>query len=97
MSQTVDGNFKRLEDEVNRLLEVLEQLRSENASLREQVAILEADKLEQDQQPQQDAEGLHQRIAQLEDDAQHDVEGRARLRHRIEQILVRLDQAGLSA
>ena len=96
MSQTVDGNFKRLEDEVNRLLEVLEQLRSENASLREQVATFEADK-GQEELPQQGVDDLHQRIAQLEDDAQKDCESRSHLRRRIEHILVRLDRAGLSA
>lgn len=36
----VDGNFKRLEDELNRLLEVLEQLRSENQGMKDRKSVV---------------------------------------------------------
>jgi regulator of replication initiation timing len=43
MTETgVDGNFQRLEEEVNRLLEILEKLRGENANLKERLATLES-------------------------------------------------------
>ena len=38
----VDGNFQRLEDEVIRLLDILEQLRQENAALKGRVGSQEA-------------------------------------------------------
>ena len=38
----VDGNFERLEDEVNRLLQVLEEQRRENETLRGQVEDLQS-------------------------------------------------------
>jgi predicted nuclease with TOPRIM domain len=83
----VDGNFQRLEEEVNRLLEVLEQLRSENAALRERATDLEAG--------QQDADRLRARLAEVEDEQRQTTARNEAVKSRLEQLLSRLDGADL--
>ena len=72
----VDNNFERLEQEVNRLVEVLERLRSENAAKNEEIQALQANlaKLE---------------AAQAESKSAADI--RAEGKSRIELILTKLD------
>ena len=72
----VDNNFGRLEQEVNRLVEVLERLRSENAAKNEEIQTLQANvaKLE---------------AAQAESKSAADI--RAEVKSRIELILTKLD------
>ena len=54
----VDGNFQRLEDEVIRLLDILEQLRQENAALKGRVASQEAQ--------QEEIRKLKEQLGQME-------------------------------
>lgn len=82
----VDSNFKRLEEEVNRLLEVLEQLRRENSGLHERVATLET--------AQHELDGLRQRLAGLEEEQRRSVERSQQAKERLERILARLESAG---
>ena len=72
----VDNNFERLEQEVNRLVEVLKRLRSENAAKNEEIQTLQANvaKLE---------------AAQAESKSAADI--RAEVKSRIELILTKLD------
>lgn len=83
----VDSNFKRLEEEVNRLLEVLEQLRGENAGLRERVVTLES--------AQQELAALRQRLAGVEEEHRQSVERSQLAKERLERILSRLEAADL--
>jgi small-conductance mechanosensitive channel len=80
----VDGNFQRLEDEVSRLLDVLEELRQENAALRGRVDSLTA----------QEAEllKLKERLGQMEGEAREEAAKRQEMRARIQRILSRLDE-----
>ena len=88
MTETaVDGNFKRLEEEVNRLLEVLQQLRDENTTLREQVASLEV--------AQQELETLRGRMTGVEQQYRQSEARDGQVRHRLEKLLSRLDEAAL--
>jgi vacuolar-type H+-ATPase subunit I/STV1 len=88
MTETaVDGNFKRLEEEVNRLLEVLQQLRDENTTLREQVASLEV--------AQQELETLRGRMTGVEQQHRQSEARDGQVRHRLEKLLSRLDEAAL--
>lgn len=88
MTETaVDGNFKRLEEEVNRLLEVLEQLRGENKTLQDRIVPLEASK--------QELETLRSRMTGVEEQNRQ-VEARdGEVRGRLEKLLHRLDEAAL--
>ena len=81
---SVDGNFKRLEDEVTRLLEMLDDLREKNASLRNRVDALEA----QNQALSQAGE----RLARVEEEYELAVKSREEVKTRVESILVRLQQ-----
>lgn len=83
----VDGNFRRLEEEVNRLLEVLEQLRGENTSLRERIATLESS--------QQDLEAVRERLASAEEERRLTTERNQQAKDRLASILDRLEQAEL--
>ena len=83
----VDGNFQRLEEEVNRLLEVLEQFRSENSTLRERTAALESGRQEVDR--------LRTRLAQLEEEQRQTAERNQLVKGRLGQILSRLEAADL--
>ena len=88
MTETaVDGNFKRLEEEVNRLLEVLEQLRGENATLRERIVGLEA--------AQQELETLRGRMTGVEEQHRQAEARDGEVRDRLEKLLSRLDEAAL--
>ena len=80
----VDGNFQRLEDEVNRLLDLLEELRQENAALRSRIDSLETQNGELGE--------LRERLGQLERESQEEAEKRAEVRVRIQRILSRLDE-----
>ena len=83
MTENVDGNFQRLEEEVNRLLEVLEQFRSENSTLRERAA-----------EAQQEIEGLQGRLAQAEEEQRQSTERNRQARERLECLLSRLEAVG---
>lgn len=88
MSETgVDGNFKRLEEEVNRLLEILEQLRAENATLRERVATLES--------ARQEADDLRQRLSGVEAQNRASLQRSEQVKERLEALLSRLEGAAL--
>lgn len=88
MTETaVDGNFKRLEEEVNRLLEVLQQLRDENTTLRERVASLEV--------AQQELETLRGRMTGVEEQRRQAEARDGQVHHRLEKLLSRLDEAAL--
>ncbi len=83
----VDSNFERLEQEVNRLVEVLERLRSENATKDEEIQSLSSQN-----------EALKSNVAQLET-AQTESENAAKIREevksRIAGILQKLDAVEL--
>ena len=88
MTETaVDGNFKRLEEEVNRLLEVLEQLRGENATLRERIVGLEA--------AQQELGTLRGHMTGVEEQHRQSEARDGEVRDRLEKLLSRLDEAAL--
>ncbi|MFC1526813.1 hypothetical protein ACFL6X_08405 [Candidatus Latescibacterota bacterium] len=97
----VDGNFKRLEDEVNRLLELLEQLRQENASLgQENESLREASASQKArivslEEMRSESEAAKSRLAQVETDYRQAVESREAVRQRVEKILLRLEEAPL--
>ena len=76
----VDSTFARLEEEVNRLLELLGRLKQDNTELQQQ--------LEQLQAENNDLKGLSQRLQQAEQDA---VKNREEVKSRIEGLLSRLD------
>ena len=80
----VDGNFQKLEDEVNRLLEILEELRQENARLQNRVDALESQN--------GDLEALNKRLAEMAEEARAEAGRRAEVRARLERILGRLDE-----
>ena len=83
----VDSNFERLEQEVNRLVEVLERLRSENATKDEEIQSLSSQN-----------EALKSNVARLEA-AQTESENAGRIRDevksRIAGILQKLDAVEL--
>ena len=88
MTETaVDGNFKRLEEEVNRLLEVLEQLRGENATLRERIVGREA--------AEQELGTLRGRMTGVEEQHRQSEARDGEVRDRLEKLLSRLDEAAL--
>ena len=80
----VDGNFQKLEDEVNRLLSILEELRHENAGLQNRVDALESQN--------GDLEALNKRLAEMEEEARDEAGRRDEVRARLERILGRLDE-----
>lgn len=81
----VDGNFKRLEDEVNRLLELLEQLRVENQGLKQQVAQLES--------TESDLNNARIRLTQMEGELQQSQQSRDEVRTRLERLIGVIEQA----
>jgi|SaaInl4_200m_RNA_FD_contig_21_2258523_length_325_multi_6_in_0_out_0_1 chromosome segregation ATPase len=88
MTETgVDGNFKRLEEEVNRLLEVLDQLRGENTTLRERITSLEA--------TQRELETLRGRMTSVEEQNRQADARDGQVRDRLEKLLSRLDEAAI--
>jgi len=104
----VDGNFKRLEDEVNRLLDVLEKLRQDNgrqgeeiASLREHNATLRQegaslkDRIEALEAEGALAQGAQARLAEVETEYQQVMESQEAARLQVERILSRLEEIPL--
>lgn len=79
----MDSNFERLEQEVNRLVEVLNNLREENSALKGQIQDLE----EQAQQ----ARGEIGRLQQVESEHKEANQTRDEVRGRVENLLTRLD------
>ena len=79
----VNLNFERLEQEVIRLMEVLEKLRTENTSLKEQTKSL------QDEISVISAE--NERLKQIESAYQESNQSKEVIKGRIENILNRLD------
>ena len=80
MTENVDGNFQRLEEEVNRLLERLEQFRGENATLRERAA-----------EAQQEIERLQARLTEAEEEQGQAAERNRQAKERLECLLSRLE------
>jgi predicted transcriptional regulator len=83
----VDGNFRRLESEVDRLLGVLEQFRQENETLRAQVEAGELLKVE--------IEELKARIAKADEENRQATADREQVRGKIQEILARLEQVAV--
>lgn len=83
----VDGNFERLEDEVNRLLQVLEEQRRENETLRGQIEDLQS----RDRKFQAETD----RYAQLEGEYKQAMDDRQEVKKRLERILARLQEIPL--
>ena len=83
----VDGNFRRLESEVNRLLGVLEQFRQENQTLRAQVEAGELLKVE--------IEELKTRLVKADEENRQATEDREQVREKIQEILTRLEQVAI--
>lgn len=83
----VDGNFRRLESEVNRLLGVLEQFRQENETLRAQVEAGELLKVE--------VEELKTRLVKADEENRQATEDREQVREKIQEILARLEQVAI--
>ena len=79
----MDSNFERLEQEVNRLVEVLNSLREENSTLKGQIRDFE----EQAQQ----ARGEIGRLQQVESEYKEADQTRDEIRGRIENLLTRLN------
>jgi chromosome segregation ATPase len=78
----MDSNFERLEQEVNRLVEVLNNLREENTDLKGQIQGFE----EQAQQ----ARGEIGRLQQVESEFKDANQTRDEVRGRVESLLTRL-------
>ena len=76
----VDSTFARLEEEVNRLLELLGRLKQDNAELQKQLDALQAENAE--------LQGLSQRLQHAE---QETLKNREEVKSRIESLLNRLD------
>ena len=83
----VDGNFRRLESEVDRLLGVLEQFRQENETLRAQVEAGELLKVE--------IEELKARLAKSDEENHQATVDREQVREKIQEILARLEQVAV--
>ena len=77
----VDSNFERLEQEVNRLVEVLERLRSENAAKDEEIQSLSSQN-----------EALKSNVAQLEA-AQTQSENAEKIRDEVKSCITGILQA----
>lgn len=76
----VDSTFARLEEEVNRLLELLGRLKEDNADLQKKLEALQAENAE--------LQGLSQRLRHAEQEA---LKNREEVKSRIENLLSRLD------
>ena len=83
----VDSNFERLEQEVSRLVEILGQLRQENAALKSRIENLEAE----NEQLKRDTA----RLQQIETEHQEANRAREEIKGRIENILAKLDAVEL--
>ena len=76
----VDSTFARLEEEVNRLLDLLGRLKQDNAELQAQIEGLRAE--------HEEFKGLSQRLQQTEQEA---LKSREEVKSRIGSLLNRLD------
>ena len=83
----VDGNFQRLESEVDRLLGLLEQFRQENEMLRAQVEAGELLKVENEE--------LTGRLVKADEENRQATEDREQVRGKIQEILARLEQVAV--
>ena len=103
----VDGNFQRLEDEVIRLLDILEQQANDlNFQRLEDEVIRLLDILEQLRQEnaalkgrvgsqeaqQEELRKLKEQLGQMESEAREEAAGREEMRGRIQRVLSRLDE-----
>ena len=79
----MDSNFERLEQEVNRLVEVLNRLRQENADLKGQIGELE--------QKNQQAQSEIERLQQVEGAYIEANQNREEVKGRIENLLQQID------
>ena len=79
----MDSNFERLEQEVNRLVEVLNRLRQENADLKGQIGELE--------QKTQQAQSEIERLQQVEGAYREANQDREEVKGRIENLLQQID------
>ena len=79
----MDSNFERLEQEVNRLVEILNRLRQENADLKGQIGELE--------EKNQQAQGEIERLQQVEVAYREINQNREEVKGRIENLLHQLD------
>ena len=82
---SVDGNFKRLEDEVTRLLELLDQLREQNTALQDRLADLEA--------RNETLSRAASKLASFEEEYGLAVKSREEVKTRVERILSRLESS----
>ena len=80
----VDGNFQRLESEVDRLLGVLEQFRQENEMLRAQVEAGELLKVENEE--------LTGRLVKADEENRQATQDREQVRGKIQEIRARLEE-----
>ena len=79
----MDSNFERLEQEGNRLVEVLNRLRQENADLKGQIGEIE--------QKNQQAQGEIERLQQIEEAHREVNRNREEVKGRIENLLQQID------
>ena len=79
----VNQNFERLEQEVLRLMDVLEKTRSENAELKDQVKGLEGEISV--------VSAENERLKTVESEYAESTRGKEEIKGRIENILTRLD------
>ena len=83
----VNHNFDRLEQEVIRLMDVLEKTRSENAELKDRINGLEADISV--------VSAENERLKKFESEHAESNRGKEEIKGRIENILTRLDGLNL--
>ena len=79
----VNQNFERLEQEVLRLMDVLEKTRSENAELKDQIKGLEGEISV--------VSAENERLKTVESEYAESTRGKEEIKGRIENILTRLD------
>ena len=79
----VNQNFERLEQEVFRLMDVLEKTRSENADLKDRIQGLEGDI--------SNVSAENERLKMIESEYAASNRGKEEIKGRIENILTRLD------
>ena len=83
----VDSNFERLEEKLNRFVEVLAQLQQENAALKGQIEQLQSESIQ--------LRSDNERLQTLESEYQQGVDGREEVKDRIENLLAKLDAVNL--
>ncbi len=83
----VDSNFERLEEKLNRFVEVLAQFQQENAALKGQIEQLQSESVQ--------LRSDNERLQRLESEFQQGVDGREEVKGRIENLLAKLDAVNL--